>query len=118
MKLTMKKLILFLLGIGLLVFGIGLIIFFLKPDSARQLTFIECEEAGGEAWRVDLYHPDICPACVEYRVCELDKGVDCPQVIACTECMKDNFPYPGRCPGGREKIGEISDAAIWFQCCK
>jgi hypothetical protein len=114
----MKKIILVLLVVGLLVFGIGFIIFFLKPDSARQMTFKECEEASGEAWRVDLFHPDICPACSEYRACETEKGDECLQVISCTECLKNNFPYPDRCPEGRKKIGEISDAAIWFQCCK
>lgn len=118
MKRNLKKLILLLLGIGLLVIGIGLIIFFLKPDSPRQMTFKECEEVGGEAWRVDLYHPDICPACAEYRACEANQGDECPQDKSCAKCMEDNFPYPDRCPEGEEKIGVISDAAIWFQCCK
>jgi len=65
-------------------------------------------------WSVDLYHPDICSSCAEYRVCEEEnKGYSdirdvCPQIIPCAELMKTNFP----CPEGREKVGEISDAAL------
>jgi len=121
----MKKRGIFLIGVGLLVFGIGIIIYFLKFDTSRKITFDECDKAGGEAWRVDLYHPDICQTCAEYRACENEASNNssdsldiCPQMISCTECLKENFPYPDRCPEGKEKIGEISDAAIWFQCCK
>jgi hypothetical protein len=120
----MKKRTMLLLGIGLLALGIGLTLFYLKPDSSRKITFEECENAGGMAWRVDLYHPDICSACAAFQACEEENnGYSdirdvCPQVFACTECMKSNFPYPDKCPDGREKVGEISDAAIWFQCCK
>ena len=119
-----KKQIILLLGMGLLALGIGITFFYLKFSSSREITFEECANAGGVAWRVDLYHPDICSACAEYQTCEEEnKGVSdirdvCPQVVACTECLERNFPYPATCPDGREKIGEISDAAIWFQCCK
>jgi hypothetical protein len=120
----MKKRILLLLAIGLVALGIGFTIFYLKFYSARKITFEACERAGGVAWLVDLDHPDICSFCAEYRACEAENiGASdirdvCPQVVACTECLVSNFPYPNRCPDGREKIGEISDAAIWFQCCK
>jgi hypothetical protein len=208
----MKKRIILLLGIGFLALGIGFSVFYLKPDSSRKITFEECENAGGAAWLVDLYHPDICSSCAEYRACEIGyndyrevcpecyaacqecqdqyslkescpecygpcqacqnkylndfeseeeryalcpeckeceicrEEIDtkksncppciscneckeenkrysdirdvCPQIIPCSECKKSNFPYPDSCPDGREKIGEISDAAIWFQCCK
>jgi hypothetical protein len=122
----MKKRILFISGVGVLVLGIGLALFFLLTDRSQKITFQACETAGGVAWRVDLYHPDICPACEEFRACEekyLDDKVEdlrevCPQVTDCSECMQVNFPYPEKCPDGREKIGEISDAAIWWQCCR
>jgi len=120
----MKKQIIPLLVIGLLIAGIGFAIFYLKPDSSRKVTFEECKNAGGVAWRVDLYNPEICSACAEYQTCKAENKTAsdirevCPQVNACTECVTENFPYPDRCPGGKEKIGEISDAAIWFQCCK
>lgn len=121
---NMKKWIILLLGIGLLVFSIGITVLYLKFDSPRKMTFEECTAAGGAAWRVDLYHPDICPSCAEYQACEEEnRGASdirdtCPQVVACSECLEVNFPNPGRCPDGRDKIGEISDAAIWFQCCR
>jgi hypothetical protein len=120
----MNKRILIVLGIGLLVFGIGITIFYLNFNSPREITFEQCTNAGGEAWLVDLDHPDICSACAEYRACEeknkgaSDIGDICPQIAACAECAENNFPYPDKCPDGKEKIGEISDAAIWFQCCK
>jgi hypothetical protein len=208
----MKKRIFLFLGIGLLVIAFGLAIFYLRPERFRRLTFAECGKAGGVSWPVDLYDPDICPACAEFRLCEseyndfsqvcpecygacqecqeqysvaescpecygpcqecenkylnefeseeerfslcpvcqeceicredinlkkincpaciscneckeankrtADIGDVCPQVDPCTECMNANFPYPDRCPDGREKIGEISDAATWFQCCR
>ena len=120
----MKKRIILLLGIGFLALGIGIITLYLKSNSSRKITFEECVNAGGMAWHVDLYHPDICSSCAEFRVCEENnKGFSdirdvCPQVTACTECMERNFPYPDRCTDGKKKIGEISDAAIWFQCCK
>jgi len=56
----------------------------LRAGSSRQLTFAECRDAGGRAWRVDTLQSD----------------------------RKDS------CPDGKEAIGMISDAAIWFQCCK
>jgi hypothetical protein len=208
----MKKHRFLFFGIGVLVLGIGLAILDLKNGGPRQLTFEECENAGGVAWLVDLYHPDICPSCAEFRACEeqyndyrgtcpdcygpcqecqdqysleqscpacygpcqacqnnylndfeneeeryalcpeckecevctedinskkmncppcvscneckeenkkyTDIREVCPQVIPCNECINDNFPFPDKCPEGREKIGAISDAAIWFQCCR
>jgi hypothetical protein len=208
----MNKRIIFLLGATILGLGIGITLFFLKFSSSRQISYKECENAGGVIWLVDLYHPDICPACAEYRACEMAyndyrevcpecygpcqecqeqysledscpecygpcqacanqylndfeseeerdrlcpeckacemcrEDIDgkkiscppclscnackeenkrysdirdvCPQVVACSECMESNFPYPDRCPEGREKIGEVSDTAIWSQCCK
>jgi hypothetical protein len=120
----MKKRSILLLGLGFLVVGIGITILALRSNSSRKITFEECVNAGGTAWRVDLYHPDICSSCAEFQACREDnKGVAdlrdvCPQVAACTECMERNFPYPDSCPDGSEKIGEISDAAIWFSCCR
>jgi hypothetical protein len=121
---VMKKQIILLLGMVFLALGVAITIFYLRFNSSREITFEECVNAGGVAWRVDLYHPDICSSCAEYRACaEENKGASdirdvCPQGFACTECTESNFPYPDKCPDGREKVGEISDAAIWFQCCK
>jgi hypothetical protein len=208
----MKKRIILFVGFIFLVLGIGFVAFFFKNEKSPMITFEECENAGGVAWRADFYHPDICPSCAEYLECELEyndyslecpecygtcqecqdqyslyesclecygpcqgceneylsdfeseteryelcsecercdrcreeieteklnclpctscnkckkehkKYTDirevCPQIVACVECASQNFPYPGKCPDGKEKIGEISDAAIWFQCCK
>lgn len=120
----MKKRIILLIGIALAAVGVGFAIFSLKPEGSRKLTFEECEKAGGEAWLVDIYDPAICSSCAEYQACaEANPGSSdirevCPQVMACTECMDANFPYSDTCPDGRAKIGEISDAATWFQCCK
>ena len=119
---TKKRMILLVLWI--LILGISFTISYRKLGSSRELSFEECEKAGGTAWLVDLYHPDICPACAEYRACEeqnkgaADMRAVCPQVVPCTECLNRNSPYPDRCPDGLQKIGEISDAAIWFQCCR
>ena len=120
----MRKRILLFLGISVLILGIGITIFYLNLNSSRKITFEECTNAGGVPWRVDLYHPEICSACAEYQACEeKNKGASdirdvCPEIAACAECAESNFPYPNKCPDGKEKIGEISDAAIWFQCCK
>lgn len=120
----MKKRTLLYFGIGFLILGIGIAIYYLKFDPSRKMTFEACTNAGGVAWRVDPYDPQICPACTEYLVCEeqnkdaADIREVCPQVMACAECMDVNFPYSDTCPNGKQKIGEISDAAIWFQCCK
>jgi hypothetical protein len=121
-----KKRRMILLVILFLAAGIGFTLSYLKlkSDSHRKVTFEECIKAGGKAWAVDIYDPDICPACAEYAACAdhnsgaADLREACPQVIACTACVNRNFPYPDRCPDGLQKIGEISDAEIWFQCCK
>jgi len=90
----------------------------------RQLTFSECEEIGGEAWVVNLYESDICPDCKDFYDClknhSNQKNIDeaCPQNKNCSKCVGENFPYPDKCPGEKEKLGEISDAATWFLCCK
>ncbi len=206
-----KRLILFLVT-GIVVLGVGISIIYLQLSKPRMFTFEECESMGGEAWLVDIYHPDICPACAEYRDCQLtyndyteacpecydvcpacqesypydschedyydscrnceneylhdfedeeeryrlcptcedytncredistkrencppciaceeckeknkkytDISEVCPQIIPCVECMNSSWPYPDRCPGGKKSIGEISDAATWFLCCK
>jgi len=65
----MKKRIVMIIGIGFLGLGIGFTIFHLTSYSTRKITFEECEHAGGTAWLVDLYHPDICSACAEYQEC-------------------------------------------------
>lgn len=103
---------------------IGFILILIFTSSSRKITFEDCSGAGGEAWLVDLYHPDICPDCVSYRKCfEENRGQTnlselCTQVTTCSECINHNHPYPDKCPDGKQKIGEISDAAIWFLCCK
>ena len=119
-----KKRVILLVGIGVLALGIGIAFFRLRFNNIPKMTFEECTNAGGVAWRVNLNHPDICSSCAEYQACaEKNNGAQdirdaCPQVMACSECLENNFPYPKKCPNGKEKIGEISDAAIWFQCCK
>jgi hypothetical protein len=199
-------------GIAILTFLILSSIILIQQNEPQQLTFAECEELGGVVWQIDLYHPDICPSCAEYRVCEseyndyqdvcpecyeacpecqnsyslyescpecyglcqtcennylndfenetqryrlcpecqicdqcreelnivimncppciscdeckeenkryTDIEEVCPQIIPCTECLERIGPYPDNCPSGREKIGEISDVATWFQCCQ
>ena len=146
-----KKGILLFAGLGILALIIGFAIGYQVQSRLEWITFEACANAGGEAWQVDIYHPDICPACAEYQACEhayndyrevcpecyeacpectscieckqenkkyTDIREVCPQILTCTECQKENFPYPDKCPGGKENIGKISDAAIWFQCCK
>lgn len=108
----------------IITISIGFILILIFTSSSRKITFYECANAGGEAWLVDLYHPDICPECVSYRYCEEENRDQtnlselCPQVTACSECISNYHPYPDKCPDDKRKIGEISDAAIWFQCCK
>lgn len=117
-----KKIILFLAVI--ITISIVFLVMQLLTSSSKKITFEGCTNAGGEAWLVDFYHPDICPDCDSYRNCfEENKGKTnlselCPQVAACSECISHNHPYPDICPDDKRKIGEISDAAIWFQCCK
>lgn len=108
----------------IITISIVFVVIAMFPGSSRKITFEDCANAGGEAWLVDLYHPDICPDCVSYQNC-LEENTDqanlselCPPVIACSECINNNHPYPDKCPDAKRKIGEISDAAIWFQCCK
>jgi hypothetical protein len=121
---TKKSIILLVIGFLAVSVGFTLSYLKLKSDSHRKISFEECEKAGGTAWAVDLYDPDICPACAEYRACEQEnQGASnihevCPQVNPCNGCVVQNFPYPDRCPDGLQKIGEIFDAEIWFQCCQ
>ena len=110
-----KKRPLLLAGIILLILATALLLIYWQVNTTPQITFDECASNGGEAWLVDLYHPDICPACAQYRACTNDCDSYLP---ACTACLEQNFPYPDICPAGKEKIGEITDAAIWFQCCR
>ena len=120
----MKKLLILIIGMVVFIIGIGIVFFSSRLNSSRKLTFEECQNAGGAAWVVDLYHPDICPSCAEYFACEQENSGApdirevCPQAFACTDCLSKNFPYPNKCPDGKKKIGEISDAETWFQCCK
>lgn len=124
---AMKRRLSLLLALAFLVFGIAMALLDLRAERPRQLTFAQCEQAGGTAWRVDLYDPEICPDCAALAACEAqhsdrqaypDLREVCPQMSACADCMEANFPYPKACPGGMEKLGEISDAAIWFLCCR
>jgi len=120
----MKARAVLFLSIGVLVLAIGLAIAYVDQSRSRKVTFRQCENAGGVAWAVNLHHPDICAVCAEVRACEdehrgsADVREACPQAVACSTCMEANFPYPKTCPDGREKVGEISDAAIWFLCCR
>jgi hypothetical protein len=120
----MRKRIYLLILTAFVIFSIGFILIFIFTSSSRKITFEDCANAGGEAWLVDLYHPDICPDCNTYHEC-VEKNGDhpnifelCPQVTTCSDCLSSNHPYPDKCPDGKQKIGEIMDAAIWFQCCK
>ncbi|MCD4672370.1 MAG: hypothetical protein K8R77_06890 [Anaerolineaceae bacterium] len=206
-----KKRLLIISSVILLTLALIFTVLHLRRP-AQWLTFAECEEKGGGAWPVDLYHSDICPACAAYRECESvyndysetcpecygacpecqaqyslhescpecyepcqncqnkylnnfksdeeryqlcpdckvcdscreelnTKIINCPACISCNECKEENkkcddisevcpdvFPcaecmeemgmYPDKCPGGMEKLGNISDAAMWVQCCK
>jgi hypothetical protein len=112
-----RKLIIIFIIAGLFVVGFGITFLILRDNNSRKITFNECEKAGGEAWLVDLSHPDICPECGGQQM-NADEKVIGSLSISCTECLQNNFPYPDKCPDGKEKIGEITDAAIWFQCCK
>jgi hypothetical protein len=120
----MKKSIIVLLGIGFAVAVLGIALLYTKSHGARKMTFEECTNAGGVAWRVDLYDPEICSSCAAYQACQeqntgrSDIREACPQVVACVKCLEKNSPYPNTCPGGKDKMGEISDAEIWFQCCQ
>lgn len=208
----MKRRTILVLTSGALLLTVGVTVLIPRLTGTRKMSFQGCERVGGEAWPVDLSHPDICPSCAEYQACfreyndysdvcpecygpcqkcqaqysvrescpECDgpcqrcenehrhdfaseaerhelcpecrrcddcreeieaQRIDCPpcvscneckernkrytdirdvcpQVVPCTACTERNFPYPDKCPDGKRKIGEISDAAIWFQCCK
>lgn len=120
-NLQVKRNWLLVAGMAILILVMGTSAYWFYYKSAPKLTFAQCEAMGGIAWRVDLYDPDICPACTAFRQCELeinDYRVVCPQLAPCGECLQENFPYPDHCPQGKRKIGEISDAAIWFLCCQ
>jgi hypothetical protein len=106
-------------GAGVLVLVGLLTVLYNQPAEPVQLTFAECRAEGGTAWRADPFHPEICPSCQSYTACFTDSGdPDCAPSQACADCLEANFPYPRRCPGSAEKLGEISDAAIWFLCCE
>jgi|SRR3989338_252996 len=113
----MKKAIFFIIAIVVVTLTIFLWQYHLQP---KKMTFAKCEKIGGTLWRVDVFHPDICPTCESCYECGGDSYnfTNCPNCDTCFECMKQNFPYSDKCPGGQKKIAEISDAATWFQCCK
>src|SRR5512138_191354 len=92
-----------LLVSGAVVVGLGLGLAALSPRTAysEKMTVAECKIAGGEAWLVDRYHPDICPACAAYRACE--RGYDdyseiCPECYgACQKCQAQ-YVVAASCP--------------------
>ena len=207
-----KKLIGVISVLGILALALAGMITRIRQSRPPEMTFAACEQMGGAAWMVDLYHPDICPSCAEYRECEVEYndysdvcpdcagpcqecqgeysllescpacygpcqacqneylnefeneeeryelcpecevcdscreelnraianclpctacddckeenrkydliGDVCPQFYACDECLEKNGPFPDKCPDGRMNVGQITDAATWFQCCK
>ena len=94
-----------------------------ENEEERYKLCPECEVC--DSCREELNFKIInCPPCISCNKCkEGNKKYTnisdvCPQILPCAECMKRTGTYPDKCPDGRKKIGEISDAAIWFQCCK
>ena len=94
-----------------------------ESDQERSKLCPACEEC--DNCRETLNHKITnCPPCLSCNACQeenkryADIREVCPQFTACTTCMEKTGIYPDRCPDGKEKIGEISDAAVWFQCCK
>lgn len=113
-----------IIAIIIIVIFAGLIFTLILLNTPQKITFAECESIGGEPWLVNLYHPDICPQCTNYFDCLEKKenagntNMVCYAEEDCGQCIEKNFPYPEKCPGGQEKLAEISDAAIWFLCCR
>jgi hypothetical protein len=71
-----------------------------KTDN-QKVTFAECEKAGGVVWQVDLYDPDICPSCADFRACENeynDFREECPECYgACQDCQ-EKYSLSVTCP--------------------
>jgi hypothetical protein len=94
-----------------------------KNDEERIKLCPECEICDNCREELNLKIMN-CTACISCNTCkEKNKKYSnisdvCPQTLSCAACMESTGIYPDRCPDGMEKIGEISDAAIWFQCCK
>lgn len=94
-----------------------------ESETERYTLCPECEACDNCRDEIESKKSN-CPPCISCNACkeEHKKYTDirdvCPQITLCAECRSRNFPYPDQCPDGREKIGEISDAAILFQCCK
>ena len=59
-------------GLSFLVLAVIFTTIYIRQNKSQEITFAECEEMGGVAWRVDLYHPEICSSCAEYLECEID----------------------------------------------
>ena len=83
----------------------------------------ECEVCNTcrEELNVDIMS---CPACVSCDECKEENRKTtlisdvCPQFYSCNECMERNGPFPDKCPDGKRNVGQITDAATWFQCCQ
>jgi len=112
----MKKVVIF----TIIIIVVITVFIWQHQNQSKKLTFSQCEEIGGTTWRVDVFHPEICPTCKTCYNCGEDSQdfTNCPNCESCFTCMEENQPYSEKCLDGMKKIAEISDAAIWFQCCK
>ena len=94
----MKKII---FGIIILTVLIASAVIYTQRNRSQKITFAECEKMGGVAWQVDLFHPDICSSCAEYRKCEIeynDYSDVCPECYAaCPECQS-SYSLHESCP--------------------
>ena len=59
-----------------------------------------------------------CSVCKENNKKYEDTKEVYPNTESCMMCKNEHSSYPNKCPGGMKKIAEISDASLWFQCCK
>ena len=86
-----KRRIAIISGLGFLVIAGIFTTIYIRQDKSQEITFAECEKMGGVAWQVDLYHPEICSSCAEYRECDIeynDYSEECPECYgACQECQ-------------------------------
>ncbi|MFC2055686.1 hypothetical protein ACFLV7_15525 [Chloroflexota bacterium] len=86
-----KRRIAIFTGLGILALTLTFTAIYRQQNKSQEITFAECEKMGAKAWQVDLYHPEICSSCAEYRECEIeynDYHEACPECYgACQECQ-------------------------------
>ena len=96
-----KSRVIFIFWIAALALIVLAITVYHHKTNNQDITFADCEKTGGVIWQVDLYHPDICPSCADFRACENkynDLGEECPECYGPCQVCQEEYALTESCP--------------------